>query len=91
LLEGATKYHIDSRAFHLALEALLDDVRGELELAEADEVGGDHAKDLIVAARIVQLQHVLDQVVAERVLYQAVQVVDDHVGKGQLLRLTALL
>lgn len=91
LLECPTEYHIDGGPLHLAFQALFDDIRGELELAEADEVGGDHAEDLVVAARIVELEHVLHQVVAEGVLYQAVQVVDDHVGEGQLLLLSPLL
>ena len=41
-------------------------------MAEADEVGGDHSEDLVVAARIVKFQHVLYEVIAKGVLDEAV-------------------
>ena len=72
LLECSTEYHVNICPLHLALEALFDDIRGELELAEADEVGGDHSEDLVVAARIFKFQHVLYEVIAEGVLDEAV-------------------
>ena len=91
LLERPTENHIYGCPLHLAFETLFDNIRRKLQLTESYEVSGNHPKDLIVAARVVQLQHVLHQVVAEGVLYEAVQVRDDHVGEGQFLLFTAFL
>lgn len=82
LFEGPPEDHIDRRLLKLALKALLDDVRGELELAQADEVRSDHLEDLVVPARIVELQNVLYEVVSEGILYQTVEVAYDLICEG---------
>lgn len=73
------------------LEALLDDVGGEFELAETDKVARDEVQNLVVAHFTLQLEHVLYQIVSERVFNKIVNSADDHVCQGQLLPLEAFL
>ena len=74
----------------LGLEADLDDVAGELELAESDEVSGDLLDDEPVLLLVLELEDVLDQVVAVGVLDQVLNVVDDVVRELELLGSGAL-
>ena len=76
---------------HLRVQALLDNVAGELELAQSDEVLGNLSEDSLVLLFILKLDHVLYQIVAIGVLDQLVDVLDDVVGEVELLRSGALL
>ena len=69
----------------LGLEADLDDVAGELELAESDEVSGNLLDDEPILLLVLELEDILDQVVAVGVLDEVLDVVDDVVGELQLL------
>ena len=73
------------------LQALLDHVGAELELAQSHEVAGNEVQDLVVAQLALELEDILDQVVAEGVLDQEVNPADDHVCQRQFLPLQALL
>jgi len=76
---------------HLGVQALLNDVAGELELAQSDEVLCNLSEDSLVLLSILKLDHVLYQIVAIGVLNQLVDVLDDVVGEVKLLRPRALL
>lgn len=67
------------------VEALLDDVAGELELAQSDEVLGNLLENSLVFLPVLELDHVLHQIVTVWVLNKLVDVVDDEVGKFKLL------
>ena len=69
----------------LGLEADLDDIAGELELSESDEVSGDLLDDEPILLLILELEDVMDQIVAVGVLDEVLDVVDDVVGEFQLL------
>ena len=73
------------------LETLLDDVRGELELAEPHKVSCNKVEDLIVPHVVLQLEYVLNEVITIGVFNQVVDTTYDNVGQGQLLHLEALL
>ena len=73
------------------LETLLDDVRGEFELAQPHKVSRNKVENLVIPHVVLQLEHVLNEVVAIGVLDQVVDTADDNVGQGQLLHLEALL
>lgn len=74
----------------LGSEADLNDVARELELAQPHEVDGDLLQDEVVAPRVLQLEHVLHQVVAELVLDEVVDVGDDLVRHPHFLLPRAL-
>lgn len=73
------------------LEALLNDVGRELELAETNEISRDEIQNLIVPQIVLQLQDVLHQVVAIGILDQVVDAADNDVGQGELLARQAFL
>ena len=74
-----------------SLQALLNHVRAELQLAQAHKVAGNKVQDLVIPHVALQLQHVLHQVVAEWILDEEVNAADNHVGQGQLLSHETLL
>ena len=67
------------------LEALLDDVGGEFELAEAHEVTRNKVQYLVVAQITFQLEHILYQIVAKGVFDQEVDPTNNDICKGQFL------
>ena len=71
-LKWSVQDHVNRCSFHLTLEAFLNNIRGELKLAQPDEVSSYHRKYLVVSACVVQLEHVLDKIVSEGILNQAV-------------------
>ena len=73
------------------LEALLDDVRGEFELAEAHEVTRNKVQYLVVAQITFQLEHILYQIVAKGVFNQEVDPTNNDICKGQFLLHQAFL
>ena len=60
-------------------------------MAQPNKVSRNKVEDLIVPHVVLQLEHVLNKVVAIGVLNQVVDTADDNVGQGQLLHLEALL
>lgn len=54
----------------VGVEALLNNVRRKLQLAESDKVFGDQLEDKVVFCDIFELQNILDQVVAIWIFYQ---------------------
>lgn len=88
---GALEDLVDLEGGLSRLKALLNDIGRVLELAESDKVARDEVEDLVVSNVILELEHVLDQVIAVRVLDQHVDASDDHIGQGQLLREQAFL
>lgn len=76
---------------HLGVETLFDDVAGELQLAQSDEVFGNLLEDLLVLLPVFQLDDVLDQVVSVWILDELTDVFDDVVGEFELLRSGTLL
>lgn len=91
LIERAAQKHVDSRPTELAFKTLLNDVRRELKLTEANEVSGYHLEDLIVSGYVVELENVLNKVVSIWVLDQVVNMLDNHISQGKFLSLPALL
>jgi len=87
----ALEDHINLMGSLGSLKALLDDVRRELQLAEPDEVTCNEVQNLIISHIILELQHILDQVVAERILNEHVNTTDDDISEGELLGFEALL
>lgn len=58
-------------------------------MAQAGEVTRNHAEDFVVAACVLQLEYVLNQVVAECVLDEVLEVADDSICESELLHLQA--
>lgn len=67
------------------VEALLDDVARELELAQSDEVLGNLLENALVFLLVLKLDHVLHEIVTVWVLNELVDVIDDEVGEFELL------
>jgi hypothetical protein len=67
------------------VKALLNDVAGKLELTKSDEVFGNLAKDHSVLALIVELEDVLDKVVAVGIFDEVGHMDDNVICKFQLL------
>ena len=65
----------------LLLQVHLNYVAGEFQLAQSDEVFGDLFYYLFVFSFIFQLKHVLDQEIAEGILDQMVNVLNNVVSK----------
>jgi hypothetical protein len=88
---GALEDLVDLDTSLVGLQALLDNVRRELELAESHEVTSNEVEDLVIAQVALELEHILNQVVAIGIFNENVDAADNHVSEGQLLRLEALL
>ena len=63
-------------------EALLDHVGREFELAKSHEVACNKIQDLVIAHTILELEHVLNKIVAIWVLNQEVDPADDDICEG---------
>ena len=50
---------------------LFDDIGREFQLRKTEEVRNDHFEQSCVSLLIVELKHILDQVVSKRILNQA--------------------
>ena len=81
----ALEYLIDLNRSLFCLKALLDHIRRELKLTVSYEISGYEVQNFIVSGLVVQLQDILDQIIAERVFYEQEKPLDDFVGQGQLL------
>jgi len=83
LLEGAFEnlFEVAALSALAGFDALFDDIAGELELAEPDEVLGDLADDSFVFVLVVELEHVLDEIVAVGVFNELDLVFNNEVGQ----------
>ena len=81
----ALEYLIDLNCSLFCLKALLDHIRRELKLTVSYEIAGYEVQNFIVSGLVVQLQNILNQIVAEWVFYEQEKPLDDFVGKGKLL------
>ena len=88
---SALEYLINLNRCLFRFKALLDHIRWKLELTVSHEVAGYEVQDFIVSGLVVQLEHVLDQIVAERVLNEQEEPLYDLIGESQLLSSEALL
>lgn len=75
----------------VGVEALLNNVRRKLQLAESDKVFGDQLEDKVVFCDIFELQNILDQVVAIWIFYQWSQLLDDYIRECHFLDWPSLL
>ena len=67
---GALEYLIDLNRSLFCLKALLDHIRWELKLTVSYEIAGYEVQNFIVSGLVVQLQNILDQIVAKWVFYE---------------------
>ena len=74
-----------------SLEALLDHIGRELQLTEAHKVACDEVQDLVVSHIALELENILDQVVAKWIFDQEVNAADYNISESQLLPHQALL
>lgn len=81
----ALEYLIDLNRSLFCLKALLDHIRRELKLTVSYEIAGYEVQNFIVSGLVVQLQDILDQIVAERIFYEQEKPLDNFVGKSKLL------
>ena len=66
----ALEYLIDLNRSLFCLKALLDHIRWELKLTVSYEIAGYEVQNFIVSGLVVQLQNILDQIVAKWVFYE---------------------
>ena len=64
---------VDLNASLVCFEAFLYDVRRELELTESNEVAGNEVEDLIISFLVIELEHVLHEVITVRIFDQKIQ------------------
>ena len=76
----ALEYLIDLNCSLFCLKALLDHIRRELKLTVSYEIAGYEVQNFIVSGLVVQLQNILNQIVAEWVFYEQEKPLDDFVG-----------
>ena len=76
----ALEYLIDLNCSLFCLKALLDHIRWELKLTVSYEIAGYEVQNFIVSGLVVQLQNILDQIVAKWVFYEQEKPLDDFVG-----------
>ena len=76
----ALEYLIDLNRSLFCLKALLDHIRRELKLTVSYEIAGYEVQNFIVSGLVVQLQDILDQIVAEWVFYEQEKPLNDFVG-----------
>ena len=76
----ALEYLIDLNCSLFCLKALLDHIRRELKLTVSYEIAGYEVQNFIVSGLVVQLQNILDQIVAKWVFYEQEKPLDDFVG-----------
>ena len=76
----ALEYLIDLNRSLFCLKALLDHIRWELKLTVSYEIAGYEVQNFIVSGLVVQLQDILDQIVAKRIFYEQEKPLDDFVG-----------
>ena len=81
----ALEYLIDLNRSLFCLKALFDHIRRELKLTVSYEIAGYEVQNFIVSGLVVQLQDVLDQIVAERIFYEQEKPLYNFVGKSKLL------
>ena len=67
---GALEYLIDLNRSLFCLKALLDHIRWELKLTVSYEIASYEVQNFIVSGLVVQLQNILDQIVAKWVFYE---------------------
>ena len=75
----------------LNLQALLNDIWRELQFAQSNEISSDKGEDLFVKFIVLNLQHVLDQVVAIRVFNQTCKSLNYYFSKSNFLGAETLL
>ena len=63
----------------LAFEALLDHVRGELQLAQTDEVCRNLHKDFFIELWALQFKDILHQIVSVGILDESGHLLDNHI------------
>ena len=76
----ALEYLIDLNRSLFCLKALFDHIRRELKLTVSYEIAGYEVQNFIVSGLVVQLQDILDQIIAERVFDEQEKPLDDFVG-----------
>ena len=81
----ALEYLIDLNRSLFCLKALFDHIRREFKLTVSYEIAGYEVQNFIVSGLVVQLQDILDQIIAERVFYEQEKPLDNFVGKSKLL------
>jgi hypothetical protein len=69
----------------LDLQALLNDIWRELQFAQTNEICGNKGENPFVKFIVLNLQHVLDQVVAIRVFDQTCKSFNDDFSKSNFL------
>lgn len=72
-------------AAHFGIKTFLDNIGGKFKLAKSDEIFGNLLEYLFVLLPVLELYHVLNQVISVRVFDQLMDVLDDVVGEVQLL------
>lgn len=73
------------------IQAFFNNIAREFKLTESDEVFGYQREDAFVFGSIVQLDHILNQVVAVRVFDQSGHELDDVLSQVKFLLLSTLL
>ena len=76
----ALEYLIDLNRSLFCLKALLDHIWWELKLTVSYEIAGYEVQNFIVSGLVVQLQDILDQIIAERVFDEQEKPLDNFVG-----------
>mmetsp|Transcript_20253 Transcript_20253/g.27379 ORF Transcript_20253/g.27379 Transcript_20253/m.27379 type:complete len:204 (-) Transcript_20253:1684-2295(-) len=88
---GALENLVDLDDSLRGLQALLDHVGRKLELTKSHEVTSNEVQDLVIANVVLELEDVLDKVVAIGVLNKNMDAADNNISKLELLRDEALL